>query len=97
MQIPKIAQAYSYVKPETSRVFLPSELKTEAYNKIAKNIDMLEQAANKANKDIFFVPKKDNVLMNFGPYSSVIDVKLQDSEVLRQMNDLIHKTYRIVK
>jgi len=97
MQIPKIAQGYNYVKPETSRVFLPSELKTEAYNKIAKNIDMLEQAANLANKDIFFVPKKDNVLMNFGPYSTLIDVKLQDSEIVHNMKDVIKKTYTTLK
>ena len=97
MQIPKIAQGYSYVKPETSRVFLPLELKTEAYNKIAKNINMLEQAANKADKDVFFIPKKDNVLMNFGPYSTLIDVKLQDSEIIRKMNDIIKKTYTTIK
>ena len=97
MQLPNFTKKFTYIKPENSRVFIPQELETEAYNKIAKNIDMLEQAAKIADKDIFFVPKKDNALMNFGPYSTLIDVKLQDSEIIHSLNDIIHKTYRTVK
>ena len=97
MQLPSFTKKFTYIQPEGSRVFIPQELKTEAYNKIAKNVEMLEQAASRVNKNVYFVPKQENVLMNFGPYTTLIDVKLKDSQVIHQMNDVISKTYSTIK
>ena len=97
MQLPKFTKNFTYVMPEGSRVYIPQELRTEAYNKIAKNVEMLEQAASKADKNMYFIPKKDNVLMNFGPHTTLIDINLKNSEIIHKMNDVIHKTYRTIK
>ena len=97
MQVNKVAQkTFTYVKPEASRVYIPLEIETKAFNKIASGINMLEQAAKVVDKDIKFAPKGKNVLMNFGPYTSMIDVELSENEVLSQMHDLIRKTYTTV-
>lgn len=97
MQVNKVAQkAFTYVKPENSRVFIPLELEVAAYNKIANGANMLEQAAKVVDKDIKFAPKGKNVLMNFGPFTSLIDVELSENEVLSQMHDLIRKTYTTI-
>ena len=90
----KLAQlGYTCIKPQKSRVYIPLELADEAYNKVAKHTRFLEQAAKVADKDVLFVPKGENVLMNFGPNTAYLDMQASDNKIMDDMHELIRRTY----
>ena len=50
---------------------------------------------NKDN-DVIFVPKGENVLMNFGPNTAYLDMQAPDNKIMSDMQELVRRTYTTV-
>lgn len=88
---------FNYVKTPKSKVFLPVELEDEVYNKIAKELPKLEKIAEITNRPIYFAPKGNNVLMNYGPFTSVIDNNTLQADMATKMYEHINKVNKLTK
>ena len=86
----------TYVKPASSKVFVPQELSTHLFNKLAPEMDKLEYAAQTINKPMYFYPlSSKDTLMNFGPYTSIIRNDLPEKELSQLLREAVDKTYKV--
>lgn len=82
---------FHYVKASDSKVFCPTELGADMYNKLVPHMDILEKASKLAECPIQFYPKSDKVtLMNFGTHTTVLN---NDEPVLRKLYQHFDKVF----
>lgn len=75
-------------------VKLPVEMEDAMYNKIVSQMPRLEYMAKYANSPITFAPKGKSTLMNFGPFTTVLDNSSTQSEIVKQMDSHINKVIK---
>ena len=77
-----------------NRVHIANNMNGITYTQISLAEDNLAKIAKKAKSEIVFMPHNSSdecVLMNFGPYTSVLDWRLTSSKVLDEANAQLAK------
>ena len=75
-------------------VKLPVDMEDAMYNKIVSQMPRLEYMAKYANSPITFALKGKSTLMNFGPFTTVLDNSSTQSEIVKQMDSHINKVIK---